>query len=178
MMKKRPEEPSELKPEPPTEWLAELGRRFPGTEPGMARLVLQLLNVSRSISTRFEQSFQDIGLTEARFSTVMMIYRKEWEKGHATPSELAEEAGVGRGAMTQLLDALEHAKWVERGVDPNDGRRFTIKLTRKGRETLDRFLPGHYTRIQELTGSLSVTERKQLGELLTKLDSLQGFNGP
>ena len=49
-------------------------------------------------------------------------------------SALASNARVTKGAMTRLLDGLESRGFVERHQDPDDGRRWLIKLTSAGTE--------------------------------------------
>ena len=47
-------------------------------------------------------------------------------------STLASHARVTKGAMTRLLDGLESRGFVERHEDPDDGRRWLIRLTAAG----------------------------------------------
>ena len=47
-------------------------------------------------------------------------------------STLASHARVTKGAMTRLLDGLESRGFVERQQDPDDGRRWLIRLTAAG----------------------------------------------
>lgn len=50
------------------------------------------------------------------------------EEGPVTPTRLAELTGLTTGAMTGVLDRLEHAGFVAREADPTDRRRTLIRL--------------------------------------------------
>ena len=133
--------------------------------------VLRLLNVARAINDAFAIEFQRIGLTEARFSLVMIINRLEWEAGTASPSQLAEQAGIGRAAMTQMLDALESTGWIKRSPSKQDRRKLSVKLTPKAKRTLDRFLPAHYERVSKVLEELSPANKRQITSLLAAIES-------
>ena len=48
-------------------------------------------------------------------------------------TELAEQAGVTKQAMSELVDDLERLGYLERTADPADGRAKLICFTKKGR---------------------------------------------
>jgi DNA-binding MarR family transcriptional regulator len=165
------EEPQNLRPRPPDEWLAEMRRRFPSQNPDALAAVLRLINLGRGIIGTVTTHFSEIGLTEARFTLVMMIYRLEWRFGFATPSQLAQHAGIGKAAMTQMLDGLTEADWIYREPHPDDRRKLAIRLTRSSKQRLERFLPGHFDRVGRLTAGLSAEELDTLNALMDKLEA-------
>ena len=59
-----------------------------------------------------------------------------------TPSQIGERMLVASATMTATLDVLEHRGWIRRTPNPDDRRSLLIEITRKGRSTADRFLPG------------------------------------
>ncbi len=147
-----------------------MNTRFPRVDPDSVLAVLRIMNLGRDITASLTPHFERIDLTEARFTTVMMIYRHERESGHSTPSRLADQAGIGRAAMSQLLDSLSDADWVVRDVHPDDRRKVRIQLTPKGRRRLDRFLPQHYARVAEVMAGLSKANLRDLLDLLDKVE--------
>jgi DNA-binding MarR family transcriptional regulator len=165
------DEPLHLRPRPPDQWLAEMRRRFPEQNPDALAAVLRLVNLVRGITGTVTAHFGKIGLTEARFTLVMMIYRIEWEFGFATPSQLAKHARIGRAAMTQMLDGLTEIGWIDRNPHPDDRRKFAIRLTRSSKGRLERFLPEHFERVGRLTAGLSASELNSLNALLDKLQA-------
>lgn len=52
----------------------------------------------------------------------MECLRLLFQKGIATPSELAKHTGLTSGATTAMLDRLEKAGFIERRPNPNDRR--------------------------------------------------------
>ena len=85
--------------------------------------------------------------------------------------QLAEQAGIGRAAMTQMLDGLESSGWIKRSPSKQDRRKLSVKLTPKAKRTLDRFLPDHYARVSKLLENLSPADRRQITILLAAVES-------
>jgi DNA-binding MarR family transcriptional regulator len=163
------DEPQQLRPRPPEEWFTEMRRRFPAQNPDALAAVLRLINLGRDIAAAVTPHFAEIGLTEARFTLVMMIYRLEWQFGFATPSQLARHARIGKAAMTQMLDGLTDNGWVDRKPHPKDRRKLAIRLTRSGKRRLEQFLPQHFDRIGRLTAEISNSELEAVNAVMDKL---------
>ncbi len=89
--------------------------------------------------------------------------------GPRTPAELADAAGVTRATMTGLIDTLERDGYVVREPDPSDRRMLSVRLTSKGEQFLQEFLPGHFRIIAAVMSTLSESERKTLVRLLVKV---------
>jgi DNA-binding MarR family transcriptional regulator len=49
-------------------------------------------------------------------------------EGPSAPSRLAEQLGLTTGAMTKVLDRLEHGGYITRSPDPADRRRIVIAI--------------------------------------------------
>ncbi|MEO7132331.1 MAG: MarR family transcriptional regulator [Dermatophilaceae bacterium] len=60
------------------------------------------------------------------------------EDGHLTNGELAEVESVSAPSMTRMTSCLVEAGYVDRSVDPNDGRQVFLSLTTEGRRALGR----------------------------------------
>jgi MarR family transcriptional repressor of emrRAB len=146
-------------------------RRFPSQNPEALAAMLRLINLARGITGAVTAHFGKIGLTEARFTLVMMIYRIEWQFGFATPSQLAQHAGIGKAAMTQMLDGLAEAGWIDRKPHAGDRRKLTIRLTPTSKRRLERFLPEHFERIGQLTSGLSAAEVDSLNAIMDRLET-------
>lgn len=170
MSNNRPE-PAHLDPQPHARWLAEVKRRFPNADPATLATTLRLVSVGRGITEFVERHVEAIGLTSARFTLLMRIYGLEWDGVVATPSELAGRGGIGRAAMTQMLDGLVKGDWIERRAHPDDRRKVMVELSPEGRTRLDAFLPMHYARVGALMAPLNDDEVAELLALLTKLAS-------
>ena len=130
-----------------------------------------MIGLGRRITALVGGHLRRIGLTEARFTLVMIIYGMEWESAVATPSALAERAGIGRAAMTQMLDGLVKARWIERRPHAEDRRKIVIALSRPGRRRLEAFLPGHYARVRQLMATVDEADRAKLMGLFDQIET-------
>jgi DNA-binding MarR family transcriptional regulator len=84
-------------------------------------------------------------------------------------SDLAEQAQVAKQTATALVDRLEKAGYVERAVDPTDGRARLVRIAPKGLELLP-IARAEEARIEkEWTQHLGERRMRQLREALTML---------
>jgi DNA-binding MarR family transcriptional regulator len=84
-------------------------------------------------------------------------------------SDLAEQAQVAKQTATVLVDRLEHAGYVERTVDPADGRARLVRIAPRGAEVIP-IARAEEARIEaEWTDHLGVRRMRQLREALTLL---------
>jgi DNA-binding MarR family transcriptional regulator len=68
----------------------------------------------------------------------LLILRAHAEPMNAT--RLVEELGLGRTAMTAVVDRLERRGWVERRPHPKDRRVALLELTPSGRQVTDEMM--------------------------------------
>jgi DNA-binding MarR family transcriptional regulator len=85
------------------------------------------------------------------------------------PSELMRATLLSSGGMTKRLDRLEEAGLIERRPDPDDRRGTRVRLTRRGKATIDRALATHVANEELLLADLSPAERDALDGLLRRL---------
>lgn len=85
------------------------------------------------------------------------------------PTELMEATMLSSGGITKRLDRLVDAGLVERRTDPDDRRSTLVRLTRKGRRTIDRALEDHIANEERLLQPLGPAERLRLDRLLRDL---------
>jgi DNA-binding MarR family transcriptional regulator len=91
------------------------------------------------------------------------------EAGPGSQAALSDCSAVDRGDMVATIDELVEQGLVDRTPDPTDRRRNVVTITAAGRRTLrklDRLIAG----IQDQwLAALSVDEREQLVELLSRV---------
>jgi DNA-binding MarR family transcriptional regulator len=171
-----------LKDVPPLECLQESAKEFPELDATAAEAFLNLLHASDQAFAVAEQSLTAAGISQGRFCVMMLLWRSNQPEvaanltgrdacapGPRTPAELAEAAGVTRATMTGLIDTLERDGFVKRQPDKTDRRMMSVLLTAKGEQFLRRFMPGHFKVTCSLMSGLSVSERKTLVRLLSKV---------
>ena len=132
-----------------------LAKRIPEVDPSAVEAILCTMRVVSETTAVFEHHFAQYGLSEGRFTVMMLLYRSihlEEERGPVSPADLAERAGVTRATITGLLDHLEGAGYIRREPRSDDRRMITVHLTVDIAEISD------------------VDERKQLVRLMGKLE--------
>ena len=90
------------------------------------------------------------------------------------PTHLMRATMLSSGDMTKRLDRLTDAGLVERRPDPADRRGTLIRLTRRGKATIDKAVEAHVAGEARLLRSLTADDRRDLDHLLrTLLASLE-----
>lgn len=94
---------------------------------------LQISRVSRAWRARLDERLRHTGLTQARWSALLLLARGA--KG-MTQRALAGQLGVEGPTVGRLLDALERQGLVERRAVKGDRRAYHIHLTSAARPVL------------------------------------------
>lgn len=87
-------------------------------------------------------------------------------------SELAEEAQITKQSMSNLISYLEECGYVEKVVDPLDGRAQLVRLTKKGEE-VERIAREAIASLQSEWSK--IVGEVQMQELLLTLERLVDF---
>jgi len=103
------------------------------------------------------------GLNNAQFDVLAHVGADEG----ITQQELADSLLVTKGNVAQLLDRMEKRGMIERRPQGRINRLF---LTNEGRRTFAEVVPAHEAMIDDRLSVLSEGERRQLFELMRKLD--------
>ncbi|MDX2188095.1 MAG: MarR family transcriptional regulator [Opitutaceae bacterium] len=157
---------------PRDDCLLEVANRRPGMDPSACGALLRLLRTGDEAFRVMDENFAAHGLSEGRFTVLMLLARRaalDPTGRGATPAELAEMSGVTRATMTGLIDTLERDGFAQRKPDPQDRRMMNVAITETGRQLMERMLPEHFRRISVLMADLSDEERKNFQALLSKI---------
>ncbi len=144
---------------------------YSSLDTGSVMLFYLFLQVGSDMLTAFETHLADHGVSQGRFIVLLLLLRAQVRNNGAGlgPSELARQAGVTRATMTGLTNGLERDGLIERFGHRGDRRRVVVRLTPKGRESLNAIFPDYYARIAELMNDLEDEERERLSALLHKV---------
>lgn len=112
--------------------------------------------------------FNEAGLQPGEFD-VLATLRRSGAPYMLSPTRLYEATMISSGGMTNRLDRLERAGFVQRHPDPNDRRGKLIALTERGRLLIDETIGQHVANEERLLGALTRSEQEQLNDLLAKL---------
>ena len=102
---------------------------------------------------------------------VLAALRRAGDPYELSPGRLIRETHVTSGTMTNRVDRLVQRGLVERSPDPRDRRGVLVRLTARGRETVDGAFVDLLHREQGLLSSLTRQERRQLATLLRRLSA-------
>lgn len=106
---------------------------------------------------------------------ILAALRRAGAPYELNPTELMRATLVSSGGMTKQLDRLVEAGMVERRPDPADRRGTRVRLTERGRATIDAAIETHIANEEQLLASLGSEARRGLDDQLrTLLGRLEG----
>ena len=104
--------------------------------------------------------------------TDMECLRLLFQKGIATPSELARFTGLTSGATTAMLDRLEKAGLIERRPNPDDRRGTLIAPTKSSNEKVASWFQAARKAQDELISSYSEKELEIISDVFERFVKL------
>lgn len=131
------------------------------------RMVLGGVTVlSRVLAAQQRRPFEGRLLTGSQLSLLFFLARTP---SGLTPGRLAALLDVTRGAVTQLVDALETEGHVEIGVNPADARSRILVLSDAARKEVERFEQATAERLLPRFASLTSQELTTLAQLIDRI---------
>ena len=112
------------------------------------------------------QYLAPFGLSKSSVNLLMLL-RHGPDEGMQL-HDLGDLMLVSRANVTGLIDHLEQKGYVTRVVDLHDRRARVARITQKGEQLLDRFMPLHFRNIKAMLQGLSDNEKATLFQLLKK----------
>ncbi len=107
-----------------------------------------------------------IEMTQEQF----FIINKLGKNPDQSQTELGDDMLADRPNMTRMIAAMEAKGWLRRKVDPTDGRRFQVSLTRKGTLIHQKIRDAIGAERSRLTAGLSERELADLRRILGKME--------
>jgi DNA-binding MarR family transcriptional regulator len=104
--------------------------------------------------------------------TDMECLRLLFQKGIATPTELARHTGLTSGATTAMLDRLEKAGLIERRPNPDDRRGTLIAPAQSSAEKAASWFTSARKAQDELISSFSESELEIIADVFEKFAQL------
>ena len=104
--------------------------------------------------------------------TDMECLRLLFQKGIATPSELARHTGLTSGATTAMLDRLEKAGLIERRPNPNDRRGTLIAPAKSSTEKIASWFESARKSQDELISNYSESELEIIADVFERFSKL------
>lgn len=131
--------------------------------------------VSNAVSQSFARKVEAEGVTVAEW----VFLRAMYDVKRISPTGLAGQLGMTKGAISKLADRLIEKAFVEREANPNDKRAQTLVLTQAGRALVPRLAALADENDTDFFGALSAGDRRRLDEILRRIaESRQLIRAP
>ncbi|HEU4989178.1 MAG TPA: MarR family transcriptional regulator [Gemmatimonadaceae bacterium] len=148
--------------------VAEWRRERPELDTAPLAIVGRLFRLTALANGELSPDLADLGLQPGWFDLLAAL-RRAGAPYERNPTELLGTVLLTSGGMTKRLDRMVEAGLVERRPDPNDRRGTLVRLTRQGKETIDRAVELHLANEARILRVLSAKERRELDGLLRRL---------
>src|SRR5437660_10970093 len=93
-----------------------------------------LHGVARAWRFKLDQRLKPLGLTQAKWRTLLHLYRAETP---LTQAEIATRLGIEEPTLVNLLHRLERTGWVLRRTAEHDRRCKTVHLCRRAQRAIE-----------------------------------------
>ena len=136
-------------------------------------VVVRVQNLAKMLRRDEDEALEKLGLKMWEYDVLAVLLRQG--APYALPAkQLALEALLSTGAMTNRVDRLEARQFVEREDDPEDRRSVRVRLTRQGRELADLALDTRAELAAKQVDALSAREKQTVANALKKvLDAVE-----
>lgn len=133
--------------------------------PPWRRFESTLMATSRSIRSLYDDALRelDLSLTEA----LLMAYVDH--HGAMSQTAVADRLGITRAAVTGIVEKLLSRRLIDRAVDPADGRRKLVTITKTGRVVVERISAIDLELRAELRRGLPKADRAELAQILLQI---------
>lgn len=145
--------------------IAQWQRERPDLDVSAMALLGRLSRLQKLLSREMQKTFAEHGLNGPAFD-VLATLRRSGAPHALTAGELLNAMMVTSGTMTNRIDQLVKAGWVERRKNPDDGRGVLIGLTDSGFTKIDQVIADHVHTQTRLVGLLGEDEAGSLDALL------------
>lgn len=142
--------------------------KLDGFDPIREAIVGRLALLGRHLAGTRRETLGESGLKHWQFKVLLMLRRAgpPYERG---PSQLADQLGLSRGALSARLRPLEEAGLITRAGEDGDRRRVRVRLTAAGQASFERHTGAESDAEESLLELLTPAERQQLADLLRKV---------
>jgi DNA-binding MarR family transcriptional regulator len=137
-----------LKELPTRQMLEAYQTRFPDMKIDTVESALRLLRQASLLLRILDAYFAKHNFSQLRF-LILVVLDREIDRGGLMSSEVAARLDVSRPVMARTLKTLSDDEMLDFDEHDADGRAKLIRLTPKGRRTLQEVLPGYYREIEQ-----------------------------
>jgi DNA-binding MarR family transcriptional regulator len=150
--------------------LKSLMRHYADVDVDALRIARELGFTQALMMASAEEYLRPSGLSWSKLFILLWLraMQEAGEKG-LNPSELSGHLAVTRNTVSTLLGGLERQGYVTRELDPEDKRRFVIRLTSAGWDAVEKSAEPLFRHLQALFGAMNSEQRIALVHGLVEL---------
>lgn len=128
------------------------------------RVGFWLRRLSNEIHNAFLAKLEKVDISIPEWCVLNILFHDK----QATPSSIAEQVGIDRGAISRTVEKLVQRGFIERSVG-EDRRHTPLDLTKKARELVPKLMQFAEENDKEFFSMLDAKEKKDLQNLLYKI---------
>ena len=128
-------------------------------------VVIRVMTLNRTFAREAASALEPLGLELFEYD-VLSALRRQGEPFALPATGLARETELSTGAMTNRIDRLEDRGLVSRQHDKEDRRSVIVRLTAKGRTTIDEAIHYRLDAAKKSLKDLKAGRRRELADLL------------
>jgi DNA-binding MarR family transcriptional regulator len=129
------------------------------------RVVRELMECAQGFERVSNTHIRELGLTPAQFDIVATLGNTDG----MSCKELGERTLITKGTLTGVLDRLEDKGLLTRHASAEDGRSWTLKLTRKGQSLFESVFPAHIDYLRPYFAAFAEGELDAMRQQLHRL---------
>jgi DNA-binding MarR family transcriptional regulator len=138
--------------------------------PQIAQDIRKLFKLKALLFGTFDCSSLNHGLNRTEQRVLMM----SWHERGASMTYLSREAGLEKGSLTTVIDALERRGLVKRDRDQNDRRSILVVPTQKGITLAGRIELLFYVHLEGTLSRLKEEDRSEFAKAAATFARLMG----
>ena len=131
-------------------------------------VVVRIQMLAKLLKQRTTRALKDHDLKHWEYD-VLSVLRRQGTPFELPSTEIADAALLTTGAMTTRIDGLEKRGLVSRRKNIEDGRSVLVRLTRRGREVVDRAIEARLEEARQVLADIPPSEQRQMAESLRDL---------
>jgi MarR family 2-MHQ and catechol resistance regulon transcriptional repressor len=147
--------------------MAESGAGLPVEDPLAHRALDALVRAGASVTRRLGGELERAGVSATGFAFLVLLTSAG---GEIELRVARRRLGISKANATEVLDTLVTRGFVSRTRLAQDKRAVNVTLTASGRSLVTDTFPAHAERVSATFGVLDPDEKRQLAQLLRKLD--------
>jgi len=125
-----------------------------------------LHGVARAWRLKLDQRLKPLGLSQAKWRTLLHLYRAETP---LTQAEIASRLGIEEPTLVNLLHRLEQAGWVARKTAEHDRRCKTVHLGRRAQGAIEQINSTAVNLREELLSDIPPADLSRCMDVLERI---------